>query len=183
MIDLSLNFDSIIQYFSSWSYSKADEYIIGPELDDYSTWREWWTLADDGTSFRAAANCHKCYTDDDFGDNAAYYMSSYYFCFSTAMYSECNYDELTDTYTPIDGYPNACAYCEDGMGHNDEDTARYWSKCTSLRFDADTIPDPDHYGCVTHSLLYRPSAVTNRDACTCYKPENKKDATTYQVKH
>lgn len=43
------------------------------------------TVADDSFSFRTAPNCHRCYEDGDFGDNAAYYMSSYYFCFSTAM--------------------------------------------------------------------------------------------------
>eukprot|EP01084_Bolivina_argentea_P246849 413030_1 len=90
-------------------------------------------------------------------------------------------NEETNSFKSVNGFEYGCAYCEDGNGHNDDDAARIWSKCTSLRFDADTIPDIDHYGCVTHNLLYRPSAVTNRDACTCYKAENKKSATTYIV--
>ena len=176
MIDISLNFDAITSYFSTWDFSKSDTYIIGPELDDYVSWRDWWTVADETYSFRPAANCHKCYSDDDYNDNGAYYMSSYYFCFSTAMEPEC------PNGIPNDGFDqHACSWCDDGAGHNDDDTARIWTKCTSLRFDADTKPDSDHYNCVTHSLVYRPSAVTNRDACTCYKPADKKLSTTYTV--
>eukprot|EP00486_Rosalina_sp_Unknown_P011600 CAMPEP_0201592860 /NCGR_PEP_ID=MMETSP0190_2-20130828/190632_1 /ASSEMBLY_ACC=CAM_ASM_000263 /TAXON_ID=37353 /ORGANISM="Rosalina sp." /LENGTH=876 /DNA_ID=CAMNT_0048051805 /DNA_START=469 /DNA_END=3099 /DNA_ORIENTATION=- len=81
---------------------------------------------------------------------------------------------------PNDGFDsNACAYCDDGKGKTAADG---WTKCTSLRFDADTKPDPDHYNCVTHQLVYRPSAVTNRDACTCYKESDKKNVATYMVK-
>eukprot|EP00484_Ammonia_sp_Unknown_P020063 CAMPEP_0197030868 /NCGR_PEP_ID=MMETSP1384-20130603/10007_1 /TAXON_ID=29189 /ORGANISM="Ammonia sp." /LENGTH=1847 /DNA_ID=CAMNT_0042460297 /DNA_START=328 /DNA_END=5871 /DNA_ORIENTATION=- len=174
MIDVSLNFDAVTSYFTSWEYAKADTYIIGPELDDMISWREWWSVADDTYSFRSAANCHKCYSDDEYGDNAAYYMSSYYFCFSTTMEPQCS-DDGTEL------MPGGCAYCDDGTGHNDDDMARIWTKCTSLRFDADTKPSTDHYDCVTHSLAFRPSAVTNRDACTCYKPANKKTETTYTV--
>jgi len=172
MIDLSLNFDAITPYFSSWDYSKSDTYLIGPELDDYGTWRDWWAPADSAYRFRSSANCHKCYPDADHGDNSAYYQSSYYFCFSTAMEPECGEDGFDD---------NACAYCDDGAGHNSDDAARIWTKCTSLRFDADTAPDSDHYGCVTHSLLYRPSAVNNRDACTCYQEGDARSLTSYQV--
>ena len=172
MIDLSLNFDAVTPYFSSWDYSKSDTFLIGPELDDYGSWRDWWSPADDAFRFRSSANCHKCYPDADHGDNSAYYMSSYYFCFSTAMEPECGQDGFDD---------NACAWCDDGAGHNYDDAARIWTKCTSLRFDADTAPGADHYGCVTHSLLYRPSAVNNRDACTCYQEGDGRTATTYEV--
>eukprot|EP01084_Bolivina_argentea_P014715 27526_1 len=47
--------------------------------------------------------------------------------------------------------------------------------------DADTLPNTDHYNCVTHSLVFKPSAVTNRDACTCYKEADKKTAVLYTV--
>merc|ERR1719474_1256935 len=175
MIDILLNFEAITQYFSTWDYSKSDTFLIMPSLDEMISWRDWWTVADESYSFRAAPNCHRCYEDDELGDNAAYYMSSYYFCFSTAMQPECvNGSSAT-------GFEHACAWCDDGSGHNYEEAARQWTKCTSLRFDADTLPDADHYNCVTHQLIYRPSAVTNRDACTCYKESSKKAATSYFV--
>eukprot|EP01084_Bolivina_argentea_P155033 270204_1 len=146
MIDISLNFEAITSYFSTFSYSKSDTYIIGPELDDNVSWRQWWSIADDAYSFRSAANCHKCYSDDDYGDNSAYYMSSYYFCFSTTMEPKCENNES------LEGFDGACSWCDDGAGHNDDDSARIWTKCTSLRMDADTLPNTDHYNCATHSL-------------------------------
>jgi len=174
MIDLSLNFDAIVPYFSSWAYAKSDTYLIGPALNEMISWRDWWSVADDTYTFRSASNCHKCYSDDTYGDNSAYYMSSYYFCFSTTMDPQCDADgsELS---------PGGCAWCDDGSGHNDLDAASVWTKCTSLRFDADTLPNSDHYNCVTHTLIFRPSAVTNRDGCVCYKDPNKKNDFVYEV--
>lgn len=173
MIDISLHFGNIAHYFSSYDYSKSDTYIIGPELDDMVSWREWWTPADDTYLFRTATNCHACYPDETWESNAAYYMSSYYFCFSTAMEPECP-DGI-----PNEGFDqNACAWCDDGKGKS---AVSGWTKCTSLRFNADEKPNTDHYNCVTHELVYRPSAVSNRDACTCYKESDKKTATTYWV--
>eukprot|EP01084_Bolivina_argentea_P294093 505949_1 len=76
---------------------------------------------------------------------------------------------------------NACGWCDDGKGHNEEDTARICAKCTSLKFSADTLPNEDHYNCITHSLVYRPSVVTNRDVCTCYRPSSKSESIKYTV--
>ena len=85
------------------------------------------------------------------------------------MEQECT-NPVTGALQWNDGFDiNACAWCDDGKGHNTEDTARIWTKCTSLRFDADTLPNTDHYNCVTHSLIYMPSA-TNRAAKAMPRP-------------
>ena len=82
MIDISFdsNLESYPYYLSSWDYARGHSDHIIPNLDDISTFREWWSISDELTLFRVAENCEICESTDKYGDNSVYYTDGVMFC-------------------------------------------------------------------------------------------------------
>ena len=62
MIDgsLDLTLTSLSHYLSSYDYSRTTLNYIITNLDDTSTFREWWLPSNRNTKFRVAKNCKSC---------------------------------------------------------------------------------------------------------------------------
>ena len=163
MLDISLdaNVELYSSYFSSWDYARGHSDHIITNLDDLSTFRQWWTPSDDNTLFRVASNCNLCESSEQYGDNTVYYTDGLLFCFGQYPGSGC---------TAIDGPLNeyACNQCDVG----DIDEQGYWSRCSALQMSSDTPINHDQEQRVAHGLVYRPVMSFYRDACTCYKPDD-----------
>eukprot|EP01083_Nonionella_stella_P216978 779289_1 len=157
MIDPSLHLDSITSYLSSSDYSRRSSTILSSELNDFVNWSEWWlpATATDNTLFTVSPACNTCILNTDM--NNAYYMSNYYFCFKTLPHNEC---DLSNASLSI-----YCNPCDDGQ-HALTD----WTHCYGIQLSADHVIDTDHNKCVSQTIMARPSMVTDRSFCTCYKP-------------
>ena len=165
MIDGSLNTDlqSIPQYLSSWDYARGFKTHIVSQLDDLSTFREWWIPATNTTSFRVANYCQECISSELYGDDTVYYTDGLLFSFGQT--SEPCLDD-TDITSNLNEY--ACNPCDQGT-FDDND---HWTRCSALQMPstADIIHDQEQR--VAHGLVYRPVISLTRSACTCYKPDD-----------
>ena len=102
MIDGSLDMDINIlpQFLNSWDQGQWQDGGIISNLDDLSTFREWWLPADENTKFRVAKDCGEC-IDGQFGDNTVYYTDSNTYCVSRDMTSGCIEETNSWYYHPV----------------------------------------------------------------------------------
>eukprot|EP00485_Elphidium_margaritaceum_P007624 CAMPEP_0202695936 /NCGR_PEP_ID=MMETSP1385-20130828/9363_1 /ASSEMBLY_ACC=CAM_ASM_000861 /TAXON_ID=933848 /ORGANISM="Elphidium margaritaceum" /LENGTH=1002 /DNA_ID=CAMNT_0049352021 /DNA_START=118 /DNA_END=3126 /DNA_ORIENTATION=+ len=167
MLDPSLdvNLDRFPSYLSSWDYSRLSlEYII-TNLDDTSTFREWWLPADAYTHWRVAAQCKSCEAsmDASLANNVAYYTDGTNFCYT--VWSDGN-----PCLAAVNEY--TCNKCDVGTFVEDTDTAytaSYWTTCQALQVSSDTPSWHDINLRVNRHLVYRPVMSMTRQACTCYQ--------------
>ena len=86
MIDpsLDLTLDNIPSYLSSWDYSRLSLNYIITNLDDTSTFREWWLPSNDDTKFRIAHECKQCLPsmNKEMENNVVYYTDGTNFCYT-----------------------------------------------------------------------------------------------------
>lgn len=138
MIDVSLdtNLKSIPHYLSSHDYARGTKEYILTQLDDTSTFRQWWLPSDKNTKFRIAKNCASCEqsTDPKLRDNVVYYTDSNLFCYTSYLGQNACSDEMNEF---------ACNVCDIGQFAEVEhvetnDThSKYWKQCTALQSSAD----------------------------------------------
>ena len=87
MIDpsLDLNMLSLPSYLSSWDYSRLSLDMIIPNLDDVSTFRQWWLPSNQMTKFRVADQCKSCQPSNDqsITNNVVYYTDSTNVCYTS----------------------------------------------------------------------------------------------------
>merc|ERR1711933_579654 len=133
------------------------EYILS-QLDDLSTFREWFLPSDNFTKFRIAPNCKEC-VDGHYADSTVYYTDSHTFCFSATSTNGCIKDKESSSY-----YAESCNKCD--VGSFDESSGR-WTKCVALQMSADQSINHNHLECVAHGLSFHPVLSLNRDSCTC----------------
>jgi len=158
MIDPSLHFASVASYLSSLDFSRQSAQIFSSQRTDFVNWREWWRPADRQTTFTVAPQCGHCDVDDS-NDNA-YFQSSEYFCFKSRSSRVCN---VSDAELSI-----YCNQCDDSEHDSSE-----WTQCSAIRMNADHSIETRHSLCVdAQSIMVRPSMVTDRAFCSCYKPSN-----------
>jgi len=146
MIDLSLNLDSYIEYFtSSYQYGDDERAMYGTDCSDSGGWRDWFIPANENTKFRVSLGCQECKEGGIYGDNTAYYMSNGYFCpvdYDSDGCVNANFD--------IDLIENPmCNICDDteglcGNGHGrdgetitDSQSYNAWCDCYTLQLTAD----------------------------------------------
>eukprot|EP01084_Bolivina_argentea_P273991 466851_1 len=165
MIDpsLDLNLNHFPWYLSSWDYSRLSlDYII-TNLDDTSTFREWWLPSNSDTKFRVAADCTSCETatnDMTSDNNVVYYTDGSNFCYTI-------YNDGDPCLANINEY--ACNQCDVGSFVHTE-ISSYWSSCTALQVSPDTPSWHEPQMRVNKHLIYRPVMSMTRSACTCYQP-------------
>eukprot|EP01084_Bolivina_argentea_P014720 27536_1 len=161
MIDpsLDLNLNNIASYLSSWDYSRLSLNFIITNLDDTSTFREWWLPADINTQFRVAKDCKSC--DPSLENNVVYYTDGSNFCYTI-------YNDGNPCSNNINEY--ACNTCDVGTFISDDIlNINYWSTCTALQVSPDTPSWHEPQMRVNHHLTYRPVMSMTREACTCYQ--------------
>eukprot|EP00485_Elphidium_margaritaceum_P004154 CAMPEP_0202692848 /NCGR_PEP_ID=MMETSP1385-20130828/7126_1 /ASSEMBLY_ACC=CAM_ASM_000861 /TAXON_ID=933848 /ORGANISM="Elphidium margaritaceum" /LENGTH=982 /DNA_ID=CAMNT_0049348447 /DNA_START=45 /DNA_END=2993 /DNA_ORIENTATION=- len=165
MLDASLDehLTAYPAYLSSFDYPRLDTNHILSRLDDLSTFREWFAVADEFTKFNVAPDCTEC-VPGDFGDNTVYYIDSHSFCFSGDTSNGCIDDTSSESY-----HAESCNTCDAGIWP-DNDRTQPWLKCTALHMSADHAVDHEHITCVAHGLTFHPSLSMTGDACTCYQP-------------
>ena len=139
MIDVSLdtNLKFIPHYLSSYDYARATKEYILTDLDDTSTFREWWLPSDKNTKFRVAKNCASCEqaTDSKLRDHVVYYADSFLFCYTGYLGQNACFDDINEF---------ACNVCDVGQFSDDnatkvnETNTKYWKQCTALQSSADT---------------------------------------------
>eukprot|EP01083_Nonionella_stella_P207477 753677_1 len=135
MLDLSLdtNLKSIPSYLSSYDYSRGSiDYVI-PNLDDTSTFREWWLPSHKNTKFRVAQNCESCEQSSDplLSDNVSYYTDGSLFCFTSYTGSNACQDNINEY---------SCNTCDVGIftEGNTIQNSNHWAQCTALQSSSDT---------------------------------------------
>eukprot|EP01084_Bolivina_argentea_P301901 520989_1 len=174
MIDLSLdiNLKSIPLYLSSYDYSRGSLNYVITNLDDTSTFRQWWLPSDKNTKFRIAPDCASCEqsTDPLLNDNVVYYTDSSLFCFTSYTGADACEENINEY---------SCNICDAGMFTGSDDThipqSNHWSSCTALQSSSDTPSWHEPFMRVNHHLIYRPVMNLNRASCTCYQQQNKDD--------
>ena len=86
MIDpsLDLNLNNFPSYLTSFDYSRLTTDFIITNLDDTSTFREWWLPSNENTSFRVAPDCKSCEssTANTMENNVVYYTDGSNFCYT-----------------------------------------------------------------------------------------------------
>ena len=187
MINLNLNQDSISSYFTSWYQTHEEENgVFSPDCDidtAETSWRDWWEPATSETNFRVSPDCTSCESSLSYGDNTAYYMTSYYFCFNKQHDSACAYtkDEVatmdTLSYDVENREVTMCNVCDDT--YRDLSVCNgQWCDCLSLQLDADTQSDADHDRCVDIGyIVVKPSVTNGGHYCTCYQtPDTETDS-------
>ena len=188
MVDPSLNLDAIQQYFTSF-YRYGDEFVTvyGTDCGESSGWTDWFIPADSDTQFRVANDCSECLDGEQHGSNTAYYMTTRYICPTASDHGGCgalnediavwsNYDQLAEQMCNV--CDDTGGLCGDVQGTESEYTGA-WCDCYALQFPADTqtTTDSSQY-CKTEYLTWRPSVVTDRSQCTCYRPQETGDDLT-----
>ena len=173
MLDASLdaNLQSYPSHLSSWDYGRTNTDHILSQLDDLSTFREWFIASDKNTKFRVAPRCNEC-IGGEFGNNTVYYIDSHTFCFSAAVMNGCIEDSESVNY-----HIESCNQCD--VGTFDEESGK-WIKCEAVHMSADQSINHDHLQCVAHGLTFHPVLSLNRAACTCYQPRSEQQ-TAYKV--
>eukprot|EP01084_Bolivina_argentea_P014717 27531_1 len=178
MIDpsLDLNLNNIASYLSSWDYSRLSLNFIITNLDDTSTFREWWLPADINTQFRVAKDCKSCdeiSSDPSLENNVVYYTDGSNFCYTI-------YNDGNPCSNNINEY--ACNTCDVGTFISDDIlNINYWSTCTALQVSPDTPSWHEPQMRVNKHLIYRPVMSMTRDACSCYQISNNKLPNKYSV--
>ena len=185
MLDLSLNEHAIRSYFTSF-YQYGDEFrtIYGTDCGESSAWKDWYIPADSDTQFRVADQCTECIDGEQHGSSTAYYMTGRYICPTATDNGGCgstsfNTSKLSDQMCNICDDTSALCGAVDGI---ESEYTGAWCDCYSLQFPADleTTTDSDQY-CKTGYLTWRPSVVTDRSQCTCYKPAVYEDIPTEYI--
>ena len=201
MIDpsLDLNLLSYSSYLSSWDYSRLSLNYIITNLDDTSTFREWWLPSNDLTKFRVAHECKSCEPsmDPSIQNNVVYYTDGSNFCYtiynngmSKQILTNIPYIYNTVKFKPIFIWnyiffiqkgnpclhgvnPEACNKCDVGVFVEDDSAYfnSYWTECQALQVSADTPSLHDPQMRVNHHLIYRPVMSMTRQSCTCYQPQ------------
>eukprot|EP01083_Nonionella_stella_P252142 869122_1 len=163
MIDpsLDINLDSISSYLSSWDYSRTTLNYIITNLDDTSTFRQWWLPSTENTKFRIANKCESCQSSNDpqLNDNVVYYTDGSNFCYTW-------FEDGNRCTQNINEY--ACNKCDVGVFPRDE-TSIYPTRCYALQTSPDTPSWHEPQMRVNHHLTYRPVMSMTREACTCYQ--------------
>ena len=157
-------------YLSSYDYSRIDPNYIITNLDDTSTFREWWTWTDKSTKFNVARNCESCKQSIDpaLYDNVVYYTDSLHFAYTTYIGTNACQDD-------VNSY--SCNICDigafaDKIDDHSHNPSQHWSQCTALQVSADTPSWHEPQMRVNHHLIYRPIMSLTRDFCACYKKLN-----------
>eukprot|EP01083_Nonionella_stella_P218430 783282_1 len=146
--------------------------ISSIQLDDTSTFRQWWLPSDKNTKFRIAPDCASCEqsTDPLLNDNVVYYTDSSLFCFTSYTGADACEENINEY---------SCNICDAGMFTGSDDThipqSNHWSSCTALQSSSDTPSWHEPFMRVNHHLIYRPVMNLNRASCTCYQQQNKDD--------
>ena len=131
-----------------------------PELDDFSSFRQWLLPADHNTTFRVAVACSEC-IDGQFGDNTAYHAFGGAFCKEQLKIDsrECGEDQICG---------NQCDVEQDSSFGN-------WTNCYGLHESADYQPSQDHSVCTSRDeLIFRPTISMQRDGCTCFQSQSER---------
>eukprot|EP01083_Nonionella_stella_P034160 93526_1 len=175
MIDPSLDLElqSIPAYLSSWDYSRESlDYII-TNLDDTSTWRQWWLPSNSFTKFNVASQCKSCQPsmEPTIANNVVYYTDSNNFCYTSFIAGNPCAQNINEY---------ACNKCDVGTFSTDPDDI-YWEKCSALQTSADTPSLHEPQMRVNHHLIYRPVMSMTRESCTCYQLSAHEKPTKYSV--
>eukprot|EP01084_Bolivina_argentea_P014718 27532_1 len=167
MIDGSLDYNlkSLPSYLSSHDYSRNSKDYIIPNLDDTSTFRQWFLPSNKYTKFRIAKYCNSCEQSFDYKltDNVVYYTDSSLFCYTWFNIQGTN---------PCSEYINeyACNKCDIGTFDTNN---QYWTQCKALQMSSDTIVLHEPQMRVSNNyLIYKPVISMIRDSCTCYQQQN-----------
>ena len=158
--------------FEPHSDSNLETAAVIPNLDDFSSFRQWFLPADNTTTFRVAADCAEC-IDGQFEDNTAYHLYSGAFCRIALSSSGCVSDRNDSDY-----HSESCNQC-DAADDDSIDDDGHWTKCYALHLSADYEPSRDHSTCTSHALSFRPTISRQRDGCTCF--QSKSQRIEYQV--
>eukprot|EP01083_Nonionella_stella_P290532 988555_1 len=159
MLDPSLdtNLESFPSYLSSWDYARTSlDYII-TNLDDTSTFREWFLPSDSYTKFSVAPQCKSCHAATDPNDDVVYYTDGFNFCYTSYIAGNPCAQNINEY---------ACNQCDVGVFSTDPQDI-YWESCSALQVSADTPSWHEPQMRVNHHLIYRPVMSLTRDACTC----------------
>merc|ERR1719295_209743 len=156
ILDPSLSFERYRQYFSSlYMY---DEGIAGPELDDFSSWREWWLPLESSEQFiyGVSDDCSSsCLTDAAF--DKGYYMTGNFYLCAWITKGDCDMD--AETYT--------CYQCARNGGRS---SSVYPGVCSHIAMSVDHTVHDDHFECTGNNDNLKPAIGLEHRFCVCYNP-------------
>ena len=154
---------------SGWSsyFTSFHQYTVksaGPDLDDHSSWREWFLINELlDVQYSISPDCKKCVDDTDYMDKVYYMSGDIFSCYwplkqLESMNHKCTADE--------NGY-SECSKC-----HSLVDGKTYYApNCGSMIFNADVPIYDDHLHCMESPSPNKiPSIGMNGEFCVCYKP-------------
>jgi len=176
---LDLNLAHFAAYLSSWDYSRLSTNYLITNLDDTSTFRQWWLPSDPHTKFRVAAQCKSCQPSMDkaIENNVVYYTDGSNFCYTV-------WDDGNPCFQEVNEY--ACNKCDVGSFVEDKDSAysnSYWTECQALQISADAPSLHQPQMRVNHHLIYRPVMSMTRNACTCYQANDEQHSPLPPIKY
>eukprot|EP01084_Bolivina_argentea_P286092 490717_1 len=168
ILDPSLSFTTYTYYFSSlYMY---DIGIAGPDLNDFSTWREWYLpdINDENDNnqnkdiymYGISDDCEsECLTNNLKPDIGQYMTGNFYLC-AWITKGDCDMDAKT----------YECYQCSRNSGRSS--SSIYPGVCSHIPKSVDYIVHNDHFQCTGNNDNLKPSIGLNHKFCVCYNPTN-----------
>jgi len=142
--------------------------IGGPNLDDFSNWRQWYLpelseedkLSKYELMYGVSEDCtSSCLYNTGLNSNSAYYMTGNFFLCAWATKGDCDMD--AETYQ--------CYECA-RIGGRSSDVQP--GVCSHLEYPVDHEVHTDHFQCTGNNDNIKPSIGLINQYCVCYRPND-----------